>query len=106
MLVKPLLVAALLLSASIGTAAETPEKNGPVYATLKTSMGDIVIQLFEDKAPKTVANFIGLASGAKQWTDPTTGETRKKPLYNCPIFTRAIPGFMIQCTNPIGHGAA
>jgi peptidyl-prolyl cis-trans isomerase A (cyclophilin A) len=103
MLVKSLLVAALLLSASIGTAAETPEK-GPVYATLKTSMGDIVIQLFEDKAPKTVANFIGLASGTKEWTDPKTGEKVKRPLYNGTIFHRVIPGFMIQGGDPLGNG--
>jgi peptidyl-prolyl cis-trans isomerase A (cyclophilin A) len=101
---KPLLVAALLLSASIGTAAETPEKKGPVYATLKTSMGDIVIQLFEDKAPKTVANFIGLASGTKEWTDPKTGEKVKKSLYNGTIFHRVIPGFMIQGGDPLGNG--
>ena len=104
MLVKSLLVAALLLSASIGTAAETPEKKGPVYATLKTSMGDIVIQLFEDKAPKTVANFIGLASGTKEWTDPKTGEKVKRPLYNGTIFHRVIPGFMIQGGDPLGNG--
>ncbi len=101
---KTLLVAALLISASIGTAAETPEKKGPVYATLKTSMGDIVIQLFEDKAPKTVANFIGLASGTKEWTDPKTGEKVKRPLYNGTIFHRVIPGFMIQGGDPLGNG--
>src|SRR5437763_15429631 len=104
MLVKTLLVAALLLGASISTAAESPEKKGPVYATLKTSMGDIVIQLFEDKAPKTVANFIGLASGTKEWTDPKTGEKVKKPLYNGTIFHRVIPGFMIQGGDPLGNG--
>jgi peptidyl-prolyl cis-trans isomerase A (cyclophilin A) len=101
---KTLLVAALLISASISTAAETPEKKGPVYATLKTSMGDIVIQLFEDKAPKTVANFIGLASGTKEWTDPKTGEKVKKSLYNGTIFHRVIPGFMIQGGDPLGNG--
>ena len=63
-------------------------------------MGDIVIQLFEDKAPKTVANFIGLASGTKEWTDPKTGEKVKKPLYNGTIFHRVIPGFMIQGGDP------
>src|SRR3954468_18537685 len=101
---KTLLVAALLLSASISTAAESPEKKGPVYATLKTSMGDIVVQLFEDKAPKTVANFIGLASGTKEWTDPKTGEKVKRPLYNGTIFHRVIPGFMIQGGDPLGNG--
>lgn len=104
MLGKTLLVAVLLLSATIGTAAENSEKKGPLYATLKTSMGDIVIQLFEDKAPKTVANFVGLASGTKEWTDSKTGEKVKRPLYNGTIFHRVIPGFMIQGGDPLGNG--
>ena len=80
------------------------EKKGPVYATLKTSMGDIVIQLFEDKAPKTVDNFIELATGVKEWTDPKTKEKVKRPLYNGTIFHRVIPGFMIQGGDPLGNG--
>lgn len=100
MIGKIIFLAALLLSTSIGTAAESPEKKAPLYATLKTSMGDIVIQLFEDKAPKTVANFVGLASGTKEWTDPKTGEKVKRPLYNGTIFHRVIPGFMIQGGDP------
>jgi cyclophilin family peptidyl-prolyl cis-trans isomerase len=67
-------------------------------------MGDIVVQLFEDKAPKTVANFVGLASGTKEWTDTKTGEKVKKPLYNGTIFHRVIPGFMIQGGDPLGNG--
>jgi len=70
---KLLLVIALVLTTSNGMAAETLDKKGPVYATFKTSMGDIVVHLFEDKAPKTVANFIGLATGTKEWIDPKTG---------------------------------
>ena len=104
MIGKIIFLAVLLLSTSIGTAAESPEKKGPLYATLKTSMGDIVIQLFEDKAPKTVANFVGLASGTKEWTDPKTGEKVKRPLYNGTIFHRVIPGFMIQGGDPLGNG--
>lgn len=80
------------------------DKKGPVYATLKTTMGDIVIQLFDDKAPKTVANFIALATGAKEWTDPKTREKVKRPLYNGTIFHRVIPGFMIQGGDPLGNG--
>ena len=99
-----LLLAVLFLSASIGKAGESPENKGPLYATLKTSMGDIVVQLFDDKAPKTVANFVGLASGAKEWTDPKTGEKVKRPLYNGTIFHRVIPGFMIQGGDPLGTG--
>src|SRR5882724_10168186 len=99
-----LLLAVLFLSASIGKAGESPENKGPLYATLKTSMGDIVVQLFDDKAPKTVANFVGLASGAKEWTDPKTREKVKRPLYNGTIFHRVIPGFMIQGGDPLGNG--
>jgi peptidyl-prolyl cis-trans isomerase A (cyclophilin A) len=67
-------------------------------------MGDIVIQLFADKAPKTVANFVDLASGTKEWTDPKTGAKVKRPLYNGTIFHRVIPGFMIQGGDPLGNG--
>ena len=67
---KLLIVAALVAIVGLGSTANSQEKKGPVYATFKTSMGDIVIQLFEDKAPKTVANFIALATGTKEWTDP------------------------------------
>lgn len=80
------------------------EAKGPLYATLKTSMGDIVIQLFEDKAPATVGNFTALASGTKEWTDPKSGEKVKRPLYNGTIFHRVIPGFMIQGGDPLGNG--
>src|SRR6266496_74097 len=104
MLKKLLLVGTFLLAASYGISAESPDKKGPLYATLKTSMGDIVIQLFDDKAPKTVANFVGLASGTKEWLDPKTGEKVKRPLYNGTIFHRVIPGFMIQGGDPLGNG--
>jgi len=101
---KLLLLGVFLLVASYGIAAESPDKKGPLYATLKTSMGDIVIQLFDDKAPKTVANFVGLASGTKEWMDPKTDEKVKRPLYNGTIFHRVIPGFMIQGGDPRGNG--
>jgi len=101
---KLLFVGAFLLLASYGIAAESLDKKGPLYATLKTSMGDIVIQLFDDKAPKTVANFVGLASGTKEWMDPKTDEKVKRPLYNGTIFHRVIPGFMIQGGDPRGNG--
>jgi peptidyl-prolyl cis-trans isomerase A (cyclophilin A) len=104
MISKLLFVAALAISVSNGFAAESPEKKGPLYATLKTSMGDIVIQLFDDKAPKTVANFVDLATGTKEWTDPKTREKVKRPLYNGTIFHRVIPGFMIQGGDPLGNG--
>jgi peptidyl-prolyl cis-trans isomerase A (cyclophilin A) len=101
---KLFLLAALLIGVSNGFAAESADKKGPLYATLKTSMGDIVLQLFDDKAPKTVANFVGLATGTKEWTDPKTGEKVKRPLYNGTIFHRVIPRFMIQGGDPLGNG--
>jgi peptidyl-prolyl cis-trans isomerase A (cyclophilin A) len=99
-----ILVVALFTALLSGSSAQAQEKKGPIYATLKTSMGDIVIQLFEDKAPKTVANFVDLATGAKEWTDPKTKEKVKRPLYNGTIFHRVIPGFMIQGGDPLGNG--
>ena len=61
------------------------------------------VKLFAKDAPKTVANFVGLAAGEKEWTDPDTGQKYKKPLYNGTIFHRVIPGFMIQGGDPHGH---
>ena len=87
-----------------GTAEKESRVDGPVYATFKTSMGNIVVLLHQDKAPKTVENFVGLATGAKEWTDPKTGEKVKRPLYNGTIFHRVIPGFMIQGGDPQGTG--
>jgi peptidyl-prolyl cis-trans isomerase A (cyclophilin A) len=98
------LLAAILIGVTAVSAAERVEKKAPLYATLKTTMGDIVIQLFEDKAPRTVANFVGLANGTREWTDPKTKEKVKRSLYNGTIFHRVIPGFMIQGGDPLGNG--
>ncbi|MCD7101155.1 peptidylprolyl isomerase [Pseudoclavibacter sp. 13-3] len=73
-------------------------------ATLHTNHGDIVINLFDFQAPKTVENFVGLATGEKEWKHPDTGETKTTPLYQDVIFHRVIPGFMIQGGDPIGTG--
>jgi peptidyl-prolyl cis-trans isomerase A (cyclophilin A) len=99
-----LITTGLILALVQGMSAQTQEKKGPLYATLKTAMGDIVIQLFDDKAPKTVGNFVELASGSKEWTDPKTREKVKRPLYNGTVFHRVIPGFMIQGGDPLGNG--
>jgi len=99
-----LIVVGLLIALIGGTDASSQEDKGLLYATLKTSMGDIVIRLYEDKAPKTVANFVGLATGSKEWTDPKTREKVKRPLYSRTIFHRVIPGFMIQGGDPLGNG--
>lgn len=74
------------------------------HATLVTSMGDIKVRLLEESAPKTVENFVGLATGTKEWTDPKTGKQRTDPLYNETVFHRVIPGFMIQGGDPLGTG--
>ena len=73
-------------------------------ATLHTSLGDIVIELFPNHAPKTVENFVGLATGAKEWTDPRTGKKSTEKLYDGTIFHRVISGFMIQGGDPLGKG--
>lgn len=67
-------------------------------------MGDIVIQLFEQQAPKTVANFVDLATGKKEWTDPKTKEKTTRPLFDGTTFHRVIPFFMIQGGDPLGTG--
>jgi peptidyl-prolyl cis-trans isomerase A (cyclophilin A) len=75
-----------------------------LYATFKTSAGDIVVKLLPEKAPVTVENFVGLAEGSKEWTDPKTSQKVKKPLYDGTIFHRVIPDFMIQGGDPLGTG--
>lgn len=75
-----------------------------MHATLHTNKGDIRIELFENHAPRTVANFVGLADGTIEWADPRTGEKRTDPLYKDVIFHRVIPGFMIQGGDPLGTG--
>ena len=67
-------------------------------------MGTLVAELFWEKAPSTVTNFVQLAEGAKEWTNPKTGKTEKTPLYNGTIFHRVIPDFMIQGGDPLGNG--
>ncbi len=74
------------------------------YATLKTNKGDIVIHLFPDHAPKTVENFVGLAEGTKEYTDPKTGQQTTGRFYDGLGFHRVIDGFMIQGGCPLGTG--
>jgi peptidyl-prolyl cis-trans isomerase A (cyclophilin A) len=79
--------------------------NGPLTATIETSMGAFHCELFGDKAPLTVANFVGLATGKKPWKNPTGGAIEtSKPFFDGLIFHRVIPGFMIQGGDPIGSG--
>lgn len=92
------------------TGVKTPKKAqaaspGPTqFATFVTSLGDIKVRLLSETAPKTVENFVGLATGQKEWTDPKTSQKTKTPLYNGTIFHRVIPGFMVQGGDPLGTG--
>jgi peptidyl-prolyl cis-trans isomerase A (cyclophilin A) len=74
------------------------------YAQFVTSEGNFTVRLFDQEAPKTVENFVGLAEGTKQWTDPRTSEKATKPYYDGVIFHRVIDGFMIQSGDPLGQG--
>ena len=73
-------------------------------ATIKTNKGDIVVNLFGNHAPKTVANFVGLASGTIEWTHPETGKVSTDKLYDGVIFHRIIKQFMLQGGDPLGQG--
>ncbi|MCG2797766.1 MAG: peptidylprolyl isomerase [Cellulomonas sp.] len=75
-----------------------------MLATLHTTAGDIRVTLFENHAPKTVKNFVGLATGTQEWKDPRTGAARTDPLYADVVFHRVIDGFMIQGGDPLGTG--
>ncbi len=75
-----------------------------LHATLHTNRGDVRIQLFPDHAPKTVANFVELAEGTREWRDATTGAPSHEPFYDGLAFHRVIAGFMIQGGCPLGTG--
>jgi peptidyl-prolyl cis-trans isomerase A (cyclophilin A) len=79
--------------------------SGQLYARLVTSLGNIVIRLEEQRAPKTVRNFVGLATGTQEWQHPGTGQLHKGArYYDGTIFHRVIPDFMIQAGDPLGRG--
>lgn len=75
-----------------------------MFALFQTNMGDFKIKLFNDRVPKTVENFVGLAEGTKEFTDAKTGEKVKRPFYDGLIFHRVIKDFMIQGGCPTGTG--
>ncbi len=96
--VIPVLLAAGL--AGVGSIAQAKE-----YAVFRTSEGDFVCELFPEKSPKTVENFVSLAKGTKEWQHPGTNEVMKnKPLYDGTRFHRTIKNFMIQGGDPLGKG--
>jgi peptidyl-prolyl cis-trans isomerase A (cyclophilin A) len=73
-------------------------------ATIHTNRGSFHVRLLPDHAPKTVENFVGLATGGRDWKDPRDGATKSEPLYPGTIFHRVIPGFMVQGGDPTGTG--
>jgi peptidyl-prolyl cis-trans isomerase A (cyclophilin A) len=75
-----------------------------VRAHFDTTLGPFTVDLFDQQAPKTVANFVGLAEGTKEWKHPGTGEKHTKPFYDGVVFHRIISGFMIQGGDPLGKG--
>jgi peptidyl-prolyl cis-trans isomerase A (cyclophilin A) len=85
------------------SASATP--SGKPTAVLHTTVGDMKCELFPDKAPLAVSNFIGLSSGKKDWTNPVNGQkVHGKPLYDGVVFHRVIPNFMVQSGDPLGTG--
>ncbi len=105
---KTLALSALLLVPTLASAQgkfSTMALEGQdLWATMSTTKGDVVIKLFSKAAPKTVANFVGLASGEKEFTDPLSGKKMKAPFYDGVIFHRVIPNFMIQGGDRTGTG--
>jgi peptidyl-prolyl cis-trans isomerase A (cyclophilin A) len=79
-------------------------KGNNMMAVFETSVGTFKVKLFNDKAPKTVENFVGLAEGTKEFTDPKSGNKVKRPFYDGLKFHRVIPNFMIQGGDPLGTG--
>jgi peptidyl-prolyl cis-trans isomerase A (cyclophilin A) len=75
-----------------------------LYALFETTLGDMVCVLEEEKAPETVKNFVGLATGEKEYTDPKTGEKSKEPFYDGTVFHRIIKDFMVQGGDRLGTG--
>ena len=75
-----------------------------MFAQFATSEGSFTVRLFDQEVPKTVENFVGLAEGTKEWTDPRTNKKVTAPYYDGVIFHRVINGFMIQSGDPLGQG--
>jgi peptidyl-prolyl cis-trans isomerase A (cyclophilin A) len=101
---RHILFALLLAVLALPALAQEKSAAEPT-AVFETTMGTLRCKLFPKEAPKTVANFIGLADGTKDWKDPATGQTKHGvPLYSGTIFHRVIPDFMIQGGDPLGTG--
>jgi|LSQX01.2.fsa_nt_gb peptidyl-prolyl cis-trans isomerase A (cyclophilin A) len=97
-------IAVCFVTAAISLCGAEKKGKEEVFAVFETNKGNITCLLYPEVAPKTVENFIGLAEGSKEWTDPVSKQKVKKPLYNGTIFHRVIPNFMIQGGDPLGRG--
>ena len=95
---------ALAVMTGVAAAQQAKKAGGTPYAKFVTSEGSFTCELFEKDAPKTVDNFVGLATGKREWIDPRTGQKSKAPLYDGTSFHRVIPDFMIQGGDPLGTG--
>ena len=93
----------LIVLVATGWSGETKQKGNPVYI-IQTNLGNIEVELFQNDAPQTVANFIELAEGTREFVDATTGAKVKRPFYDGLIFHRVIKGFMLQGGCPLGNG--
>ena len=99
-----LAVLVVALAATVFAQAPAAASQNPT-AIIKTTAGNFTCELFKDKVPDAVANFVGLATGTKEWRDPHSHAPQKgKPLYDGTIFHRVIPEFMIQGGDPLANG--
>jgi peptidyl-prolyl cis-trans isomerase A (cyclophilin A) len=115
-MIRPALLAVALLAPCLPLAQapkpaqpaaptkEAARPKGELYAVFETSAGKIGARLLPDEAPVGVDNFVALATGKKEWTDPKTNQKTSRPLYDGTVFHRVIPGFMIQGGDPLGVG--
>ncbi len=92
-----------ILTTDVGETGETNQTGNPM-CLIQTTVGNIEVELFQNNAPETVANFIGLAEGTKEFVDAKTREKVKRPFYNDVIFHRVIKDFMLQAGCPLGNG--
>ncbi len=90
---------------SLADATKNVKGTGALTAKIETSLATVTCRLFDDRAPVTVANFIGLATGERTWKDPNSGKWVNKPAYDGTTFHRIIKGFMIQGGDPKGNGS-
>ena len=90
---------------TMADATKDLKGTGAIVAKIETSKGTLQCKLFDDKAPVTVANFIGLATGKRTWKDPNSGQWVNRPAYDGTTFHRVIKGFMIQGGDPKGNGS-